>query len=132
MSPLVTGYLLVTASVAAWSCIARQPLARNFAIYNLLNACVCILLDHSVKTDDWVYAFAFMDAFAAAVALVVVSETGRLWVAALTVVYLAQCGLHIAYAGQLISEHGVYRPALNMLFLVAQPVVLIGTLTRVS
>jgi hypothetical protein len=116
MSPLVTGMLLVTAGVAVWSCIARQRPARDFALYNLANACVCIVLDHSISAVDWVYAFAFMDAFAGCAAFLVAVGSRCKWLVALGLIYLAQCGLHVAFELEVIGEHTLYRPGINAMF----------------
>lgn len=100
--------------VAGLSLIIPRPVPRAFALYNLANTVICVVLDHTVSADRWIDPFSFLDAFAFAAAMLVASDKTRRWAFFLALGLALQIGLHFARAADYIPEHGVYRPGLNI------------------
>lgn len=126
MGPVVVILSALAFLVAGLSMIASRPIPRAFALYNLANAIICVVLDHTVAADTWIDPFSFMDAFAFSAALSLTWDKGRRWAWFLALGLGAQIALHLARASDLIPEHGFYRPGLNVAWTVQELAILWG------
>lgn len=126
MGPVVVILSALAFLVAGLSMIASRPIPRAFALYNLANAVICVILDHTVGADVWIDPFSFLDAFAFSAALLLATDKTRRWAFWLALGLGAQITLHLARSADLIPEHGVYRPGLNICWIVQEFALLWG------
>jgi hypothetical protein len=132
VGPVVVVLSSLALVVAGLSWMVPRTIPRAFATYCLGNTIICVILDHTVGAEVWIDPFSFLDVFAFAAALLVGVDRTRRWALVLALALGLQVALHLARAADLIPEHGVYRPGLNVGFTLGEFAILWGVFVAPS